>query len=267
MTSLTFLVKIRLYRPPAVAWAVSLVCAKFCGRPQQRWRHDPCGVAVVSLECTAGFSSDTEPQGGSFVAANVILSLQNWVRFLPPQTSTFQVEHFAAATLQLWQQSSMARGRADTPRTIYWRKTTSSMKLFLKPLFGYSVTMLPININVWFLLVVMDFWVQKLWPLGDTDRGYQESIGPNWPLDSVVRQRDKTCSWNRSRHTLTSPSDRILCLMRIAHARCLSDPTHCSMVTSNSVSHTTVPGGWIGALCLTVDSVLISWWMALTSKS
>ena len=37
----------------------------------------------------------------------------------------------------------------------------------------------------------------------------------------------------------------VLCLMRAVHARFLSDTTHCSMVTSNSVCRTTVPeSGW-----------------------
>ena len=33
--------------------ALSHVCAKYCGRPQQHWRHDTCGMAVVSLKCAA----------------------------------------------------------------------------------------------------------------------------------------------------------------------------------------------------------------------
>ena len=39
---------------------------------------------------------------------------------------------------------------------------------------------------------------------------------------------------------LTSPSDSVLRLMRIAHARFLSDTTQCPMVTSKSVCRTTV---------------------------
>ena len=46
-------VKIHLHRWPAVAWTPSVVCAKYCGRPQQHWHHDTCGMAVVSLKCAA----------------------------------------------------------------------------------------------------------------------------------------------------------------------------------------------------------------------
>ena len=44
---------------------------------------------------------------------------------------------------------------------------------------------------------------------------------------TVVRRWDKTYSCYGSRQTLTSPSDSVLCLMRIARARFLSDTTEC----------------------------------------
>ena len=44
-----------------------------------------------------------------------------------------------------------------------------------------------------------------------------------------------------NRQTLTSPSDSVSCLMRTAHARFLSDTTHCLIVTSRSVCRETVP--------------------------
>ena len=52
----------------------------------------------------------------------------------------------------------------------------------------------------------------------------------------------------RSRQTLTSPSDRVLCRMRIVHARSLSDTIHsvCPTVTSKSVFRTTEPDGESG---------------------
>ena len=43
-----------------------------------------------------------------------------------------------------------------------------------------------------------------------------------------------------SRYILTSPSDCVLCLLRTAHARFLSDKTHCSKVTSTSICPTTM---------------------------
>ena len=56
--------------------------------------------------------------------------------------------------------------------------------------------------------------------------------GRNPRSDTVVRQRDKTYSCYGNRQTTTPPSDSVLCLMRIAHARFLSDTTHCPMMTS-----------------------------------
>ena len=44
-----------------------------------------------------------------------------------------------------------------------------------------------------------------------------------------------------SRQTLTSLLDSVLCLMRAAHARFLSDTARCRMVTSKSVCCVTVP--------------------------
>ena len=58
--------------------------------------------------------------------------------------------------------------------------------------------------------------------------------------DTVVRQWNKTNSCYGSRQTLTSASDSVLCLMRISHARFLSDSTHCQLMTSKSFYRTTV---------------------------
>ena len=46
--------------------------------------------------------------------------------------------------------------------------------------------------------------------------------------DTVVRQWNKTNSCYGSRQTLTSASDSVLCLTRMAHARFLADTTHFS---------------------------------------
>ena len=43
------------------------------------------------------------------------------------------------------------------------------------------------------------------------------------------------------RHTLPSPSDGVLCLMKLVRATFLSDTAHCPMVTSKSVCRMTVP--------------------------
>ena len=53
-----------------------------------------------------------------------------------------------------------------------------------------------------------------------------------------------------NRQTLTSPSDSVSCLMRTAHARFLSDMTHCPTVTSKPVCRTTMPDGRMEALTL-----------------
>ena len=58
MRSVRLWVKIHRHRRSAVAWALSLVCAKDCGRPQQHWRHGTCGVAVVSLKCATALKSN-----------------------------------------------------------------------------------------------------------------------------------------------------------------------------------------------------------------
>ena len=69
---------------------------------------------------------------------------------------------------------------------------------------------------------------------------------------SVVRQWDKTYSSYGSRQTVASSSDSVLCLMRTAHARFLSDTTHCPMMTSKPVCRTTMPSQRIRALELAV---------------
>ena len=71
------------------------------------------------------------------------------------------------------------------------------------------------------------------------------AYNPDPPSGTVLRQWDKTHSCFGSR--LTSTSDSVLCLMRIAHARFLSDTTHCPIVTSKSVCRTTVSDGGSGA--------------------
>ena len=71
-----------------------------------------------------------------------------------------------------------------------------------------------------------------------------EGLRPEGPyplLDSVDRPLGQTYSCYGSRQTLTSPSDSVLCLMRIAHAKFPSDTTRCPMVTSESVCPTTMP--------------------------
>ena len=59
--------------------------------------------------------------------------------------------------------------------------------------------------------------------------------GPNPPSGTVVEQWGNTDTCYGSRQTLTSLSDSIFCLMRIARARFLSDTEHGPMVTSESV--------------------------------
>ena len=56
---------------------------------------------------------------------------------------------------------------------------------------------------------------------------------------TVLRLWVKTYSCYGSR--VTSPTDSVLSLTRTAHARFLSDTTHCPMVTSKPVCRTTVP--------------------------
>ena len=50
--------------------------------------------------------------------------------------------------------------------------------------------------------------------------------------DTIERRRDETysCYKRADRQTLTSPSDCVLCLMTITHARFLSDATHRPMM-------------------------------------
>ena len=53
MISVRSWIKTHLHCRSAVTLALSLVCVKNCGRPQQYWCHDACGMALVSLECVA----------------------------------------------------------------------------------------------------------------------------------------------------------------------------------------------------------------------
>ena len=65
---------------------------------------------------------------------------------------------------------------------------------------------------------------------------------PSSLSDTILRLWNKTYSCYGSRQILTSLSDGVLCLMRIAHvARFLSDTTHRPMMTLKSVCRTTVP--------------------------
>ena len=66
----------------------------------------------------------------------------------------------------------------------------------------------------------------------DTVQWWRQSL-------SVVRQRLIRSVCCTSRETLTSPSDIVLCLMRVAHVRFLSDTRHCPMITSKSFCRTT----------------------------
>ena len=67
-------------------------------------------------------------------------------------------------------------------------------------------------------------------------------IGLNPPAGTLERQWDRRYCCYASRQTLTSSSDSVLCLMRIARARFLSNTRHCPMVTSKFVCPTTMPG-------------------------
>ena len=58
------------------------------------------------------------------------------------------------------------------------------------------------------------------------------SEGPNPRLDTVARQRLILPVANGSGQILTSPSDSVVCLMRIARAGFLSDTRHCPMEMS-----------------------------------
>ena len=60
--------------------------------------------------------------------------------------------------------------------------------------------------------------------------GQGEAEGPDPPSGAVVRQRDAASGCFGSSQTLTSLLDRVLRLMRIAHARFLSDGARCLMV-------------------------------------
>ena len=52
-----------------------------------------------------------------------------------------------------------------------------------------------------------------------------------------------------SRLILTSPSDGVLCSLRIAHARFLSDTTHCPKMIPKSACRRTVSNSGSGPLC------------------
>ena len=45
-----------------VAWALSLVCAKSCGKPQKHWCHDACGVAVALLKRVVAHRGNAEAE-------------------------------------------------------------------------------------------------------------------------------------------------------------------------------------------------------------
>ena len=69
---------------------------------------------------------------------------------------------------------------------------------------------------------------------------------------SIIRQCRRAVWQNiqlpyGSSQTLLSPSDSILCMMRMAHAAFLSDTTHCPMVTSRSICRTTMPDNDTGS--------------------
>ena len=63
--------------------------------------------------------------------------------------------------------------------------------------------------------------------------------GQDPPLNTVTQQWDT--NGQRSGQTLTSLSDSVVCLIRIAYSRVLSDITYCPIPTSKSVCRTTVP--------------------------
>ena len=73
----------------------------------------------------------------------------------------------------------------------------------------------------------------------DGDQAHQTLVRkrPDPPPDTVLRQWDKTHSCYGSRQTLTSPSDCVLCLIKIVLARFLSHATRCAMVTSVCLSY------------------------------
>ena len=72
-------------------------------------------------------------------------------------------------------------------------------------------------------------------------RGEKASRDPDPLPRTVVGQWDKTYCCYGSIQTLTLSSDSVLRLMRIAHARFMSDTTHCRMVTSKFVFLATAP--------------------------
>ena len=115
------------------------------------------------------------------------------------------------------------------------------------PLSSSSIVRRVINIesdfSLWHVLTAVSPGKDCSGGLGD---GHEVTRGPDSLSDTVVGQWDKTYSGYESRQTLTSPSDSVWCLMRIALARFLSDTTHCPMVTSKSV----------GRQCLVVDQGL-----------
>ena len=61
------------------------------------------------------------------------------------------------------------------------------------------------------------------------------------------KNNTKTYSCYGSKQTLASLSDSVLCLMKITHARLLSDTSHCPTATSQSVCRRTELDGGLGA--------------------
>ena len=72
-----------------------------------------------------------------------------------------------------------------------------------------------------------------------------------WARGDSYDSETNQCSCYGNRQTFTSPSDSVPCLMRMAHARFLSNTMHCPMVTSKSVCpYDSVHSSWelIGAV-------------------
>ena len=97
-------------------------------------------------------------------------------------------------------------------------------------------------------------------PIGNTPIHYQALSD-----DSGTKH---TFAVGADMQTLTSPSDCLLCLNRIAHTKFLSDTRHCPMMTPESVCPTTVPDTWSEAfrqhfqcwqdcLCRLLNNVII----------
>ena len=116
---------------------------------------------------------------------------------------------------------------------------TSYLLLFAPYRFMWLVR----NKSHWFMCELSEL-LQKPW-----SEACLEVVTLTLPVSLLVRARrqwDKSYSCYRSRQTLTSQSDSVLGLMRIAHARLLSDTTHCPMMTPQSVRRQSLI--WIGAV-------------------